>query len=99
MKKNGTACRTVDLSYLSRNGLPEPHHTRSTPIIAKSVPAGKLKAFLDCNDGYHGIKIDADDRKKTAFATEWGCYRNERVPQEYLSSGYINGRHTDAIIE
>ena len=98
-KKNGTARRTVDLSYLSRHGLPEPHHTRSAPMIAKSVPAGKLKTVLDCKDGYHGIEIDADDRKKTAFATEWGCYRYRRAPQGYLSSGDTYGRHTDAVIE
>ena len=97
-KKNGLARRTVDLSYLSKHGIEESHHTRSAPLIAKSVPANKYKSTLDCIDGYHGIEVAEEDRHKTTFATEFGKFRYWRAPQGYLSSGNSYGRYTDAIL-
>ena len=55
-KKNGKARRTVDLSYLSKCGLTEPHHTHSAAIIAKQIPGTKFKSTLV--DGYHGIELE-----------------------------------------
>ena len=98
-KKNGTARRTVDLSYLSKHGLDESHHTRSAPMVAKSVPANKYKSTLDCVDGYHGIVLAEEDRHKTTFATEFGKFQYTRAPQGYLSSGDSYGRYTDNILE
>jgi hypothetical protein len=68
-------------------------------MIAKSVPANKLKSTLDCVDGYHGIELAEEDRHKTTFSTEWGLYRYRRAPQGYLSSGNSYGKYTDAIME
>ena len=50
-KKSGKARRTVDLSYLSKHGFDESHHTPSGPVIAKHVPSHKYKSTLDCVDG------------------------------------------------
>ena len=90
---------TVDLSYLSKHGIEESHNTKSAPMIAKSVPANKLKSTLDCVDGYHGIELAEEDRYKTTLATEFGNFRYRRAPQGYLSSGDSYGRYTDAILE
>ena len=98
-KKNGKARRTVDLSYLSKHGLEESHHTRSAPMVAKSVPANKFKSTLDCVDGYHGIVLAEEDRHKTTFATEFGMFQYTRAPQGYLSSGDNYSRYTDSILE
>ena len=98
-KKNGKARRTVDLSYLSKHSIEESHHTRSAPMIAKSVPADKYKSTLDCVDGYHGIELAEEDRHMTTFATEWGKYRYRRAPQGWLSSGNSYGRSTDDVME
>ena len=52
-KKNGKARRTVDLSYLSKFGLAESHHSPSAAVIAKHIPGNKFKSTLDCVDCYH----------------------------------------------
>ena len=78
----------MDLSYLSKHGM-----------IAKSVPANKLKSTLDSVDGYHGIELGEGDRHKTTFAIEFGMFRYRRAPQGYLSSGDSYGRYTDAILD
>ena len=98
-KKRGRGRRTVDLSYLSKHCLEESHYTRSAPMIAKTVPPKKYKSTLDSVDGYHGIKLDEEDRHKTTFATEWGKFQYRRAPQGYLSSGDSYGRYTNAILE
>ena len=74
-KKNGKARRTVDLSYVSKRGLAESHHTPSAAIIAKRIPGNKFKSTLDCDDGYHGIELEEADRHQTTFVTEWGKLR------------------------
>ena len=71
-KPCGNARRTVDLSYLSKHGIKEPHHTRSAFAIAQTVPGHMYKTVLDCKDGYHGLDLAVEDRHKTTFATEWG---------------------------
>ena len=80
-KKNGKARRTVDLSYLSKRGLAESHHTPSATIIAKRIPGNKFKSTLDCVVGYHGIELEEEDRHKTTFAMEWGKFRYKRAPK------------------
>ena len=57
-KKNGKARGTVDLSYLSQNGLEEAQTTPSAAIVAKQIPGNKLKSTPECVDGYHGIKLE-----------------------------------------
>ena len=37
-KKSGKARRTLDLSYLSKQGLDESHHTPSAPVNARHHP-------------------------------------------------------------
>ena len=80
-KKNGKARRTVDLSYLSKRGLADSHHTPSAAIIAKRIPGNKFKSTLDCVDGYHGIELEEEDRHKTTFAMEWGKFHYKRAPK------------------
>ena len=98
-KKNGKGRRTVDLSYLSKNGLDESHYKRSAPMIAKSVPGNVYKSTLDFVDGYHRIPLAEADRLKTMFATESGKFCYMRAPQGYLSSGDSYSKYTDAILE
>ena len=57
-KKNGKARRTVDLSYLSKCGLAESHHTPSAAIIAKRIPGNKFKSTLDCVNKYNVIELE-----------------------------------------
>ena len=80
-KKNGKARRTVDLSYLSKRGLADSHHTPSAAIIAKRISGNKFKSTLDCVVGYHGIELEEEDRHKTTFAMEWGKFRYKRAPK------------------
>jgi hypothetical protein len=35
---------------------------------------------MDGFSGYHQIKIVQEDRYKTTFATEWGCYQYTVMP-------------------
>ena len=82
-KKNGKTRRTVDLSYLSKQGLDKSHHILNAPIIAKRVTGNK--SALDCVDGYHSFRLVEEDRHKTTFAREWGKFSYRRAPQGYLS--------------
>ena len=45
------------------------------------------------------MELAVEDRHKTEFNTEWGMYRNLRVPQGYLSSGDSYTKHMDAILD
>ena len=77
----------MDLSYQSKHSM-----------IAKSVPANKLKSTLDCVDGYHGIELDEGDRHKTTFALDFGKFGYRGTTQGYLSSGDSYGRYTDGMV-
>ena len=92
-KKNRKVRRTVDLYYLSKQGLDKSNHTPSAAINAKCIPGNKYKSALDCVDGYHGIGLAEKDRHKTTLATDWGEFRYQRALQGYLSSGDIYRRH------
>ena len=97
-KKDGGARRLVDLSALTKVCAREIHHTRSLFKVAGSIPANTLRTTLDCKDGYHGVEIREEDREKTSFLTEWGCYRYRRCPQGLAVSGDGYTKRTDEIL-
>ena len=39
-----------------------------------------MYSFTDAFSGYHQIRIAKEDRHKTTFVTEWGCFQYTVMP-------------------
>ena len=55
--------------------LHDPFPTPFTDEVLENVGGLEAYSFTDGLLGYHQIKIEQEDRHKTAFATEWGSYK------------------------
>ncbi|XP_024518954.1 uncharacterized protein LOC112342038 [Selaginella moellendorffii] len=73
-KKNGKLRVCVDYRRLNaatrRDGFPLPF----TDVVLDGVAGKELYSFMDGYSGYNQIQVAPEDRAKTAFVTEWGCY-------------------------
>jgi len=64
----------VDLRKLNDACLTDPFPTPFTDEVLDSVGGHEAYSFTDGFSGYHQIKISKEDRHKTTFVTEDGCY-------------------------
>ena len=55
-QKNKKHRRTFNLSALSKAGIREPHCTRSSAKVERTVPVNELNSTLKCVGDYHGVE-------------------------------------------
>ena len=53
----------------------DPFSTAFTDEVLEGVGGQEMDSFIDVFFGYHHIKIAKEDRHKTTFVTEWGCFQ------------------------
>jgi len=58
----------------------DPFPTPFTDEVLDNVGGQEAYSFIDGFYGYHQIKIASEDRSKTNFATEWGCFQYTVMP-------------------
>jgi len=70
----------VDLRKLNDACVTEPFPTPFTNEVLDSVGGHEAYSFTNGFSGYHEIKIAKEDRNKTTFAMEYGCYQYTVMP-------------------
>ena len=74
-KKTGEVCICVDLRKLNDAFLHDPFPTPFTDEVLEGVGGQGMYSFTNGFSGYHQIRITKEDRHKTTFVTEWGCFQ------------------------
>ena len=74
LKKNKQWRMCIDYSSPNKACLYDPFALPRIDQVTDSIAGCKLLSFLDAYSGYHQIKLDPDDRLKTAFITPFGCH-------------------------
>jgi len=70
----------VDLRKLNDACVHDPFPTPFTDEVLENVGGQEVYSFTDGFSGYHQIKIASEDRSKTTFMTEWGCFQYIIMP-------------------
>ena len=70
----------VDLRKLNDACLHDPFPTPFTDEVLESIEGKEMYSFTDSFSGYHQVKIVKEDRHKTTFVIEWGCYQYTIMP-------------------
>eukprot|EP00253_Pinus_taeda_P022841 PITA_22841 len=70
----------VDLRKLNDACVHEPFPTPFTDELLDNVGGQEAYSFTDGFFGYHQIKIAPEDKSKTTFMTEWGCFQYTVMP-------------------
>eukprot|EP00253_Pinus_taeda_P023346 PITA_23346 len=70
----------VDLGKLNDACVNDPFPTPFTDKVLENVGGQEAYSFTDGFSGYHQIKIVPEDRSKTTFANEWGCFQYIVIP-------------------
>lgn len=70
----------VDLRKLNDACVHDPFSTPFTDEVLDNVGGQEAYSFTNGFSGYHQIKIALEDRSKTTFATEWGCFQYTVMP-------------------
>ena len=79
-KKIGEAQICVDLRNLSNTCRHDLFLTLFTNEVLEGVGGQEIYLFMDEFFGYHQIKIAKEDRHKTTFVTELGCFQYSMMP-------------------
>ena len=58
----------------------DPFSTPFTDEVPEGVGGQEMYSFTDGFSGYHQIRIAKEDRHKTTFVTEWGCFQYTVMP-------------------
>ena len=70
----------VDLTKLNDACLHDPFPTPFTNWVLESVRGQEIYLVTDGFSGYHHIRIAKEDRLKTTFSMEWGCFQYMVMP-------------------
>ena len=70
----------------------DPFLTPFTDEVLENVGGQEAYSFTDGFSGYHHIKIASEDRDKTNFAMEWGCFQYTIIPFELKNAPMIFSR-------
>ena len=70
----------MDLRKLNDACVHDPFPTPFSDKILDSVGGQEAYSFTDGFLGYHQIRIELEDRRKTTFATEWGYFQYIIMP-------------------
>ena len=73
-KQKGEIRIYVDLRKLNDAYAHDPFPTPFTDEVLENVGGQEAYSFMNGFLGYHQIKITPEDRSKTTFAIEWGCF-------------------------
>ena len=97
-KKSGDWCLTMDYrrinSKMRLDGYPLPR-----PVdIFDSLYGMKVFSKLDAWRGYHQLKVNPEDRHKTAFRTSKGLYQYKRMPMGMKNSGAAFQRKMEIVL-
>jgi len=65
----------MDLRKLDDACVHDPFPTPFIDEVLDNVGGQEACSFIDGFLGYHQIKIASEDRSKTTFMTEWGCFQ------------------------
>jgi len=79
-KQKGEITIYVDLRKLNDACVHDPFPTPFIDEVLENVGRQESYSFIDGFLGYHQIKIALEDRSKTTFATEWGCFQYTIMP-------------------
>ena len=60
--------------------MPDPFLTPFTDEVLEGVGSQEMYSFTDIFAWYHQIHIAKEDRHKTTFGTEWGCFQYIVMP-------------------
>ena len=60
--------------------LHDPFPIPFTDEVLQGVCSHEMYSFIDGFSGYHQIRIVKEDRHKTTFVTEWGCFQYTMMP-------------------
>ena len=58
----------------------DPFSTPFTDEVLEGVGGHEMYSFIDGFYGYRQIRIMKEDRHRTTFVTEWGCFQYTLVP-------------------
>jgi len=70
----------VDLRKQNDACVHDPFPTLFTDEVLDNVGSQEAYFFTDGFSGYHQIRIVLGYRRKTTFATEWGCFQYTLMP-------------------
>ena len=70
----------VDLRKLNDACMHDPFLTPFTDEVLEGVGSQEMYSFTNGFYGYHHIRIAKEDRHKTTFVTEWGCFQYTVMP-------------------
>ena len=79
-KNTGEVRICVDLRKLNDACMDDSFPTPFTYEVLEGVGGQEMYSFTDGFLGYHQIQIAKEDRNKTTFVTEWGCYQYTVMP-------------------
>ena len=68
--KSAITIRKLNDAYLH-----DPFPTPFTDEVLESIDGKEMYSFTDGFPGYHQVIIVQEDRHKTNFVIEWGCYQ------------------------
>lgn len=74
-KQKGEIRICVDVKKLNDGCAHDLFPTAFTDEILENVGGQEAYSFTDGFSGYHQTKIVLEDRRKTTFFTEWGCFQ------------------------
>lgn len=70
----------VDLKKLNHTCMHDPFPNLFTDEVLGNVGGQEVYSFTNGFLGYHQIKITLEDRSKTTFVIEWGCFQYTVMP-------------------
>ena len=79
-KNTSEICIFVDLWKLNDACVYDMFPTPFTNEVLEGVGNQEVYSFTDGFSGYHQIWIVKEDRHKTTFVTEWGCFQYTIMP-------------------
>jgi len=74
-KQKGEIRICVDLRKLNYACVHDPFPTPFIDKVLENVGGQELYSFTDGFSWYHQIKFTLEDRSKTTFISEWGCFQ------------------------
>ena len=98
-KKTGEVRICVDLRKLNDACLHDPFLTPFTDELLEGVGGQEIYSFTDGFSSYHQIKIAKEDRHKTTFVTEWGCFQYTVMPFGLKNAPVIFSRIVVAMLK
>jgi len=79
-KQKGEIRICVDLRKLNDACVHNPFSTPFIDEVLENLGGQEAYSFTNGFSGYHKIKIAPEDRRKTTFAAEWGCFQYTVMP-------------------